>query len=158
MSEYWVARDGERYGPYTHDKLVEYYKSGEILPTDQVCRPGTQEWVVASSMSELSDNAPPAAPATAKPSAPTGVIPNIGLAGPILVTLFCCLPFGVISIVYATQVPTKVAANDMAGAELAATTARNWMTWGLIAGVVSYVLFLAFWLFVGFAGAVSNSN
>lgn len=158
MSEYWVARDGERYGPYTHDQLVEYYKSGQVLPTDQVCRPGTQEWVIASSMSELSDNTPPAAPATAKPSAPTGVVPSIGLAGPILVTLFCCLPFGVVSIVYATQVPTKVAANDMAGAELAAKTARSWMNWGFIIGLVVNVLVWGFYAVLVIAGAASNSN
>ncbi|MEE2906395.1 MAG: CD225/dispanin family protein [Planctomycetota bacterium] len=80
------------------------------------------------------------------------------LVGPILVTLFCCLPFGIISIVYASQVPAKVSANDIEGAQLSANLSKTWMTWGLIAGVVSYVLFLAFWFFVGFAGAVSNSN
>lgn len=64
------------------------------------------------------------------------------LVGPILVTLFCCLPFGIVSIVYASQVPTKVAANDIEGAKLAAKTSKTWMVWGLITGLIGIVLLI----------------
>jgi hypothetical protein len=48
------------------------------------------------------------------------------LAQAILVTLFCCLPFGIVSIVYAAQVNGKAAAGDVAGATSASNSARTW--------------------------------
>ncbi len=42
-------------------------------------------------------------------------IPN-HLVWAILATLFCCLPGGIVSIVYAAQVNGKIAAGDIAGA------------------------------------------
>jgi hypothetical protein len=54
--------------------------------------------------------------------------PNIPtyLAQAILVTLFCCLPFGIVSIVYAAQVNSKLAAGDIAGAREASDKAKMW--------------------------------
>ena len=52
-------------------------------------------------------------------------VPNY-LVFSILTTLFCCLPAGVVSIVYASQVNGKLAAGDYAGAEKASTNARTW--------------------------------
>ena len=48
------------------------------------------------------------------------------LAQAILVTIFCCLPFGIVSIVYAAQVNGKVAAGDIAGARDASEKAKTW--------------------------------
>ncbi|MAT80682.1 MAG: hypothetical protein CMJ29_03425 [Phycisphaerae bacterium] len=157
MSEFWVARNGERYGPYTQEQLVEYYQSGQVLPSDQVCRPGSQEWVIASSMSELSgvqdaasSSPPPLHNETIKD------VPAVNLVGPILVTLFCCLPFGIVSIVFASQVPTKVAQNDLAGAQTAAASARNWMMWGFIIGLVFNLLGFGVYIFAGLAAVAGN--
>ena len=143
VSEYWVARNGERFGPYTKDQLVEYYRSGQIHPSDQVCRPDSQEWVIASSMSELS-NMTTESPATPPPNQN---VPVVSLVGPILVTIFCCLPFGIVSIVFATQVPTKAAQNDLAGAQAAAVSAKNWMMWGFIIGLVANLIGLGAYTF-----------
>ena len=52
-------------------------------------------------------------------------VPNY-LAQAILVTIFCCLPFGIVSIVYATKVNEKVAAGDFAGARQASANAKTW--------------------------------
>ncbi len=49
------------------------------------------------------------------PSAAPVNIPNY-LVFAILTTVFCCLPAGVVSIVYAAQVNSKVAMGDIAGA------------------------------------------
>jgi hypothetical protein len=52
------------------------------------------------------------------PPPPNGAgiyVPN-NLVWAILSTLFCCLPLGVVSIVYASQVDGKRAAGDVAGA------------------------------------------
>ncbi len=48
------------------------------------------------------------------------------LAQSILCTLFCCLPFGVVAIVYAAQVSSKLSAGDYGGAAAASANARRW--------------------------------
>ena len=58
-------------------------------------------------------------------AAPPAHVPNYLLQA-ILVTVFCCLPFGIVSIVYAAQVNGKVASGDMAGAREASAKARTW--------------------------------
>ena len=52
-------------------------------------------------------------------------IPNY-LVQAILVTLFCCVPFGIISIVYAAQVNGKVALGDIEGALRTSRSAKKW--------------------------------
>lgn len=57
----------------------------------------------------------------------------------ILVTIFCCQPFGIVGIVFASQVNSKYALGDYEGAQQALKSARKWMNWGIIAGVVTLV-------------------
>ncbi len=52
-------------------------------------------------------------------------VPNY-LAPAILTTLFCCLPFGIVSIVYAAQVNGKLVAGDRAGALQSSQNAKTW--------------------------------
>ena len=44
----------------------------------------------------------------------------------ILVTIFCCVPFGIVSIVYAAQVNGKLEAGDIDGARRASASAKMW--------------------------------
>ena len=71
----------------------------------------------------------------------------------ILVTIFCCQPFGIVGIVYASQVNSKFDSGDFDGAARASKEAKKWMNWGFIAGIITIVgvLFLygsAFLLFL----------
>lgn len=52
-------------------------------------------------------------------------VPNY-LAPAILATLFCCLPFGIVAVVYAAQSGGRLAAGDYAGAIRASKTAQRW--------------------------------
>ncbi len=52
-------------------------------------------------------------------------IPNY-LAQSILVTLFCCLPFGIVAIINAAQVNGKLQAHDNAGALESSRKAKQW--------------------------------
>ncbi len=56
-----------------------------------------------------------------------GEVPTY-LAQAILCTLFCCLPAGIVAIVYAAQVNGKVAIGDYYGASQASKNAKTW-TW-----------------------------
>jgi len=70
---------------------------------------------------------------------PGGSVPNY-LVQSILVTIFCCLPLGVVAIVFAAQVNSKLSAGDYAGAVEASKKAKQFSTWGLIAGLVVFAL------------------
>jgi interferon-induced transmembrane protein/zinc ribbon protein len=52
-------------------------------------------------------------------------IPNY-LVQAILVTIFCCQPFGIVAIVYAAQVDGRAAGGDYEGATRASNSAKMW--------------------------------
>ncbi|OHD14206.1 MAG: hypothetical protein A2Y41_05475 [Spirochaetes bacterium GWB1_36_13] len=66
----------------------------------------------------------------------------------ILVTLFCCLPFGIPAIVFAAQVSTKISLGDSAGALEASKKAKTWCWVSFISGLVILVIYIAA-LFLG---------
>lgn len=81
-------------------------------------------------------------PEVVQPSNPN-VKPKNYLVESILVTIFCCLPLGVVGIVFAAQVNSKYDAGDYAGAEQASKQAKQFMMWGLIVGLVVLVAYFA---------------
>ena len=50
----------------------------------------------------------------------------------IVVTLLCCLPFGIVAIVYAAKVDGLQARGDIAGAMSAAASSRTWCNVSLL--------------------------
>lgn len=85
------------------------------------------------------------------PSAP----PKNWLVESILVTIFCCLPFGIVGIVNASQVNSRQAAGDTAGALNASKEAAKWVKLGFWVGIGVVVLYIiavflfgatAFWM------------
>lgn len=77
------------------------------------------------------------------PGAPATQVPNY-LVQSILVTLCCCLPLGVVAIIFSAQVNSKLAAGDVAGAMDASRKAKLfcWIALGL--GIVMLVLSFVF--------------
>ena len=71
-------------------------------------------------------------------SAPPPHIPNY-LVQAILVTVFCCLPLGIVSIVYAAQVNRKVAVGNIDGARSSAKRAKTWAWVAFGLGFAIYV-------------------
>jgi hypothetical protein len=56
------------------------------------------------------------------------------------VTLFCCLPFGIVSIVFAAQVNAKAAAGDVQGVLEALRKARVWTQVSFLCGLIPAIL------------------
>lgn len=82
--------------------------------------------------------------------------PPSNLVWGILTTVFCCLPAGIVSIVYAAQVNPKWSTGDLEGARRAS---RNAGTWAIVAAGVSLiagVLWLI--LLVAGVGTVETTN
>jgi hypothetical protein len=75
-------------------------------------------------------------------TAPTQeVIPNY-LVQAILSTICCCVPFGIVAIVYAAQVNSKIQAQDWAGARSCSRLAKTWAWVAFGCGMVGGVLYL----------------
>src|SRR6266576_3571459 len=90
------------------------------------------------------------------PSAAVGTeVPNY-LIPAILSTIFCCLPLGVVSIIFATQVNSKVAAGDLEGAAEASKKAKMFMFIAVGGGLLMWVCVIVLWIFVFGMAALSS--
>ena len=89
-------------------------------------------------------------------SAATSDVPNY-LIPAILSTIFCCLPLGVVSIIFATQVNSKVQTGDIPGAMEASRKAKMFMYIAVGLGVLTWVCVVVMWIFV-FGMAAIGSN
>ena len=77
-----------------------------------------------------------------------------------IISLFCCLPLGVVAVIFASQVNGKVAAGDTAGALDASKKAKlfSFISIGLgLAGGIIYILIWVVWGVAIMAGS-SSSN
>lgn len=62
----------------------------------------------------------------------------------ILVTVCCCLPAGIVAIVYAAQVNTKLFTGDIAGAQESARLAKLWSWIGFACGAFATAIYATF--------------
>ncbi len=69
-----------------------------------------------------------------------GPPPSSYLVWAILATLFCCLPFGIVSIVFAAQVNSKWTAGDFQGAMDYSSKARTWTIVSAVLGVIGIII------------------
>ena len=72
---------------------------------------------------------------------PPPSIPNY-LVQSILVTICCCLPFGIVAIVYAAQVNSKLSGGDYAGAADASQKAKMWCWIAFGCGLVGTLIYV----------------
>lgn len=81
--------------------------------------------------------------------------PKNYLVESILVTIFCCLIFGIIGIVNASKVNSEYAAGNYEAALRASKDAKKWTLWGFIAGLVitAGIMFLYFVMGIAILGA-----
>ena len=72
------------------------------------------------------------------PNVPSYLVPAI------LTTCFCCMPFGIVAIVFAAQVSGKLAAGDYDGARRSSDSAKMWCWISAGVQVVWIVIWVAF--------------
>ncbi len=65
----------------------------------------------------------------------------------VLTAFCCCLPLGVVAIIYAAQVNSKLAAGDIAGAQAASKNAKMWSWIALGAGALVSLAYAGFVVF-----------
>lgn len=92
---------------------------------------------------------PQPVPGVARPNVPNYLVQAI------LVTFCCCLPFGIVSIIFAAQVNTKLAAGDLNGAIESSRQAKlfAWIGFGIGAGgILVYAVLMMFGVVASIVG------
>lgn len=130
--KYYMHIGGQQVGPYEENELPSH----GLTASTMVWREGMPDWVAASQVPELSHLLPPSQQPPSYqpqpgygPQQPYGArppMPDTYLVWAVLVTVFCCLPFGIVSIVKASQVSTLYYQGNYAEARAASRAARNW--------------------------------
>lgn len=78
-----------------------------------------------------------------------GPKPDSHLVWAILITLFCCMPLGIVSIVYSTKVDSYWAMGKQMEAQEASNKAKSFAVWGAVLGGIGLVLEFFLGLFAG---------
>jgi len=170
--EYHYTDGVNNFGPFSLEQL----KQQPINRNTQIWHTGLPAWKPAYEIPELASwfgasqaQVPPAAgqpyaqqpyaqqPYAQQPSQGQ-VVPKTWLLESILVTIFCCLPFGIAGIVFASRVESKFYSGDVNGAMQASREAGKWTKLGFWIGMVVIVLYLVlvFALGIGGFGALDN--
>lgn len=161
---YYVGKNGQQTGPFSIEQLKEQLANGQLGGGDLVWTEGMANWIPANTLPGLASGAPvtnpypqPPSPYQQQPPAQLYAPPQAGgqyyggqpisnyLWQSIVVTLLCCLPFGIVAIVYASGVDGKVSMGDIPGAQRASNSAKNWC---IAAVVTSLVAIIAYFIFV----------
>jgi hypothetical protein len=154
--QWYYSKNGRQLGPVEESELRAKLASGEVAQTDLVWRDGMGDWRPAGGVPELArpvahvlpvsfekpgEASPYAAPATRDiaPASYGPLIPNY-LWQSIVVTIFCCWPFGIPAIVYSSKVDGLRASGDIQGAMAASASAKNWCLAAVLSWVVLVVL------------------
>lgn len=171
--KYYLANNGQQEGPFTPEELA----SRGITPSSLVWCEGMTEWTQAGQVPELSAyllggaQAPSTLPnggftnCQQQPQSPfggqppfapqqpeTAVCPKTWLVESILVTLFCCLPFGIVGIIKASQVESQFRIGNYAGAQQSSADAGKWTKLGFFIGLGVSLLYILLVL-VGVVGS-----
>jgi len=136
-----IGADGKEYGPVSADQLRQWLNEGRVNKETRVLAEGSTDWKTLGETPELAAVLPTPPSLTARPSfAPQVEVPNY-LMQSILVTLCCCLPVGIPAIIYASQVKTKLAHGDLAGAQASSKNAKLWCWIGFGLGLVGTIAY-----------------
>ena len=126
--EIFVGKNDEQYGPFPIEKVNESIANGEFSLDDLGWYEGLGEWkplrniegiVGATVVPAVVSNSPNNA------GVPAEQVPS-NLVWAILSTLCCCLPLGIVSIVYASKVEGYVIAGDIEKAKENSKKAAMW--------------------------------
>lgn len=158
--DYHVARNNQKLGVYPEAEAKARLQSGEILSSDLVWCEGMPAWRSAGEV--FGDAAAPTPPPVA-PSPVPGAASFSGRTKPanylvwsILATLLCCLPLGIVSIIFAAQVDSKFAAGDYDGAEQSSKRAKMWAWIAFASGLIGIIAYVGMLVAFGAMGALGS--
>ncbi|CAN5846971.1 hypothetical protein BH24BAC1_BH24BAC1_02250 [soil metagenome] len=156
MKKYFYTDGANTFGPYDLEELREK----NIGPETKVWYEGMGGWTRAAEVPELSgwfrhvpppvDRVPPPPGASSPPTPPgaaSGIPPKSWLIESILATIFCCLPLGLVGIIFASKVESRYYAGDVEGARRASKDAETWTKISIAVAVIGWIVSFFFGLF-----------
>lgn len=162
MKDYfYIDSNNEQKGPISPMQFSMY----NITPDTFVWCEGMNDWTRAGSVAELHDcfttrqaQTPPPytnnnydqQPSQQRPMQPC---PDSNLVWAILTTLFCCLPLGIVAIVYACKVNDRYMMGDIQGAIDASEKAKKWSIYSAVGAFIILVIYFIFIFAVGLSAA-----
>lgn len=162
---YYLDKHQEVVGPMPLSVIRGMVRAGSLSDTVLVAREGASSWTPLNAL-----NTPPSVPGGPKkrgvvrarvartpvmqhglrqPLHPVGGVPprpESHLAWAILVTVFCCLPCGIVAIVRASTVESRYRSGEYAAAAGASESAYTWCLWGTILGLISGGSYLVYYI------------
>lgn len=132
--EYYILINNIKEGPYPKEELLHKGIDGDTL----VWCAGMTEWKRARDIPDLYSILSQLPP---EPPHSNAVMPKTWLLESILVTIFCCLPFGIVGIVYASKVEEHFISGNYRKAAIYSAQAKKWTVWGLMSAVVLTLLY-----------------
>lgn len=152
--KYYIAENGQQVGPMEKEELLRH---GLTVNTLVWCE-GQTQWVPAGTVPDLAPllgMAPQTPPIPQQPYQQPyyqqpynqAVMPKTYLTEAILVTLFCCLPLGIVAIIKASGVSQAFNRGDYDGANRASQEAGKWVKWSFILGLVYLLISSAIVIF-----------
>lgn len=138
MNEYHYSANGKPCGPVSKEQLIQLYNSGKVNASTLVWCQGMADWQKLSTVIPVAKK-----PAVGKPNLTqlsVGSMPDSGLTYAILVTIFCCWPFGIPAIVQAAKVGGLWRSGQYSQARAMAARSKYWSTWSLVLGIISAIV------------------
>ena len=89
-------------------------------------------------------------------SGTTTTVPNYLI--PAIISLFCCLPGGIVAVIFAAQVNGKVQAGDIEGATASSKKAKMFSFISIGLGLAAIVCYVLFFLIMGIGLGLSSSG
>lgn len=175
MKEYhYIDVTGNQCGPYPIYEL----KNFPIVKNTLVWTSGMKDWNEASSVEDLNflfegdlDTEVPPTPIRVQPDQQTKQntayasnqrsvsdevmpMPKNWLVESILITVLCCLPFGIVGILSASKVESRYREGDYEGALKSSKEAKKWTIVGFVSSVIFYIFYILFVVILSAFGAL----
>ena len=166
IMQYWINHNGVQTGPVELDAIKEMKLTSKAF----VWHEGLNEWVNITQVPELQGfyvadqvqdgvvTGQPVQPVQQQTSyqpaqqqpqyvgqepvqeAPAAECPPTNLVWAIISTLLCCLPAGIVAIIYAIKVQNKYREGDIEGAKRASEVGAWWCIASIILGILTWPL------------------
>lgn len=138
IMDFYLLINNSKQGPYSIEELA----SKDLSPSTMVWTQGYTDWKPAKQVPELHNllaNLPPDAPTYRNTQ-----MPKTWMVESILVTILCCLPFGIMGIIHASKIESLHQNKLFEEAIYHSNQAKKWAFRGFFCGIIIGILYLTF--------------